>query len=210
MKYCSHSCRKQKPGALDKQIEDAFVSLLNSDVKFKYSSSAPVAQEKPAKVNGDSRTLVPCKYVEHLVFGDPEASLPENKSDHDEAEAGSCERDHLRDSYTTPEPANAPRGKAPEDSCGRLTYSSKRGSREGKPQSITMPHSEKALHGQKLARQREMVRRAARRGCVFGFRETRQDDPDEPVLLRKCEAVLNGRVVEPSFAKGEWSIRWRE
>lgn len=27
---------------------------------------------------------------------------------------------------------------------------------------------------------------------------------------RKCEAVMNGKAVEPSFAKGSWSIRWRE
>lgn len=28
--------------------------------------------------------------------------------------------------------------------------------------------------------------------------------------LRKCEAVMSGSVVEPSFAKGDWAIRWRE
>jgi hypothetical protein len=27
---------------------------------------------------------------------------------------------------------------------------------------------------------------------------------------RKCEAVMSGAVVEASFAKGEWAIRWRE
>ncbi|KAK8133308.1 hypothetical protein PG999_001481 [Apiospora kogelbergensis] len=27
---------------------------------------------------------------------------------------------------------------------------------------------------------------------------------------RYCEAVMNGKVVEPSFAKGNWGIRWRE
>jgi hypothetical protein len=27
---------------------------------------------------------------------------------------------------------------------------------------------------------------------------------------RKCEAVMKGAVVEASFAKGEWGIRWRE
>lgn len=27
---------------------------------------------------------------------------------------------------------------------------------------------------------------------------------------RKCEAVMNGKAVEPSFAKGSWIIRWRE
>jgi len=27
---------------------------------------------------------------------------------------------------------------------------------------------------------------------------------------RKCEAVMQGKVVEPSYAKGDWGIRWRE
>jgi hypothetical protein len=27
---------------------------------------------------------------------------------------------------------------------------------------------------------------------------------------RKCEAVMSGQVVEPSFAKGDWSVRWRD
>lgn len=27
---------------------------------------------------------------------------------------------------------------------------------------------------------------------------------------RKCEAVMSGNVVEASYAKGEWGIRWRE
>lgn len=27
---------------------------------------------------------------------------------------------------------------------------------------------------------------------------------------RKCEAVMQGKVVEPSYAKGNWGIRWRE
>jgi len=27
---------------------------------------------------------------------------------------------------------------------------------------------------------------------------------------RKCEAIMNEKAVEASFAKGEWGIRWRE
>lgn len=27
---------------------------------------------------------------------------------------------------------------------------------------------------------------------------------------KKCEAVMSGNVVEASYAKGEWGIRWRE
>jgi hypothetical protein len=62
----------------------------------------------------------------------------------------------------------------------------------------------KRREGQRRADEREMVRRAARRGVAFGFAG---GDGDEK---RKCEAVMKGVVVEASFAKGEWGIRWRE
>ena len=55
--------------------------------------------------------------------------------------------------------------------------------------------------GQQRAAQREMVRRAARRGVIFGL--------DQGSSSRKCEVVQHGRVVEPSFAKGDFNIRWR-
>jgi hypothetical protein len=62
----------------------------------------------------------------------------------------------------------------------------------------------KRREGQKRADEREAVRKAARRGCAFGF--TVEGESDK----RKCEAVMKGVVVEASFAKGEWGIRWRE
>lgn len=49
-----------------------------------------------------------------------------------------------------------------------------------------------------------MIRCAARRAVVFGL--VLGEDGER----RKCEAVMNGKVVEPSFAKGPFSIRWRE
>ena len=58
--------------------------------------------------------------------------------------------------------------------------------------------------GQKRAERRELIRRAARRAVVFGL----QAD-DQKADGRRCEAVQNGRVVEPSFAKGDFAIRWR-
>lgn len=96
----------------------------------------------------------------------------------------------------------------------------------------------KRLEGAKRAEEREMVRRAARRVIIFGIQTERQDktisskaavkaksqkniktatadeeDDPEPEInmkVRKAEALMNGVVVEPSFAKGDWSIRWRE
>lgn len=67
------------------------------------------------------------------------------------------------------------------------------------------------LEGQRRADEREMVRKAARRGVAFGFLV----DGDEGVRggekgeRRKCEAVMKGALVEASFAKGEWGVRWR-
>lgn len=66
----------------------------------------------------------------------------------------------------------------------------------------------KRREGQRRADEREMVRKAARRGCAFGFLLPREGG--EGSERRKCEAVMKGVVVESSFAKGEWGVRWRE
>ncbi|KAJ4350517.1 uncharacterized protein N0V89_009138 [Didymosphaeria variabile] len=60
----------------------------------------------------------------------------------------------------------------------------------------------KRKEGERRAEEKEMVKRAARRGVAFGFGSGEEK--------RKCEAVMKGVVVESSFAKGEWGIRWRE
>lgn len=62
----------------------------------------------------------------------------------------------------------------------------------------------KRREGQKRAEERERVRQAARRGCAFGFAVEGEE------AKKKCEAVMKGVVVESSFAKGEWGVRWRE
>lgn len=65
-------------------------------------------------------------------------------------------------------------------------------------------HLSPQAYGLKVAKQREQVRQAARRGVAFGF----------PVGLgqerKRVEAVQYGRVVEASFAKGEWGVRWKD
>lgn len=57
------------------------------------------------------------------------------------------------------------------------------------------------------------MRFSARRGVVFGFNIDGggSDEIGSKVEERRlCEAVMNGHVVEPSFAKGDWAIRRRE
>lgn len=50
---------------------------------------------------------------------------------------------------------------------------------------------------------REEARRAARRLVNFGFKAQGVEED------RSVEAVQDGKVVESSFAKGEWGIRWQ-
>ena len=78
------------------------------------------------------------------------------------------------------------------------TANSKRPQVEGAPQ-ITNPRE----RGMQKAKEREMVRRAARRGVAFGF-----EMEEEGRRRRSVEAVQGGRVVESSFAKGDWGVRW--
>lgn len=66
---------------------------------------------------------------------------------------------------------------------------------------------EKRREGLRRSKHKEMVKCAARRGVVFGFLV---GDGKEEGVRRKCEAVMAGKVVEPSYAKGNWSVRWRE
>jgi hypothetical protein len=101
-------------------------------------------------------------------------------------------------------------------------------------QEETEEAEEKRKEGQRWVERREMVRSAARRGVIFGFVDEGYNDTGhecrgtgkkgrkkgggdaegEGVAVgerrRKCEAVMNDAVVEPSYAKGEWGIRWRE
>jgi len=102
---------------------------------------------------------------------------------------------------------------------------------------VTLPRSPRNEHrakettpqtaGLQRAHRREKVRQAARRGCAFGFLvdgdagtggdeggETGEGGDGEggkgkgKGRRRKVEAVQNGRVVEASFAKGEFGVRW--
>ena len=54
--------------------------------------------------------------------------------------------------------------------------------------------------GMQRARNREMVRQAGRRMVAFGIE-------GGGAHVRRVEAVQKGKVVESSFAKGEWGVR---
>jgi hypothetical protein len=77
---------------------------------------------------------------------------------------------------------------------------------------------QKRLEGQRRADCRESAGNAAMRAIGFGLlvcgthgqpkRTSKNERPEK--VLRTCKALMNGSLVDPSFAKGDWSIRWRE
>lgn len=64
-----------------------------------------------------------------------------------------------------------------------------------------------AADGMDRARERERVRRAGRRIVVFPDLESVVETIGPNV---KLECVQRGKVVEGSFAKGEWAVRFAE
>ena len=43
-----------------------------------------------------------------------------------------------------------------------------------------------------------------------GLGEADGNDEKRQEKWKKCEAIMRGNVVEASYAKGDWGIRWRE
>ncbi|KAK2775893.1 hypothetical protein CKAH01_12702 [Colletotrichum kahawae] len=226
-KYCSARCRGQKPGRLDREIEAAFVRFLQGDEALDAASVK--------KVKGDTRVLVPCDVVEAKVFGerkDPEkvfgrrknrASrvIPEKAAEDEGVDVGGHEEEdpgeeiidemlgRTRSSEVDVDPSvtaslsvrSGTRVRPPQE---KSQVNGSVGGEKGKAERIeeTDEMREKRNEGQKKAHERELVRCAARRGVVFGFLVGEE--------RRKCEAVMQGKVVEPSYAKGDWAVRWRE
>ena len=96
-KYCSDRCRHNKPsqtpGGTDRQIQDAFIALLNDkDPSLNLSQDPIVSSESlpskaakgsSRKVKGETRITVPCAEIEALVFGarhDPEKAFGRKKN----------------------------------------------------------------------------------------------------------------------------------
>ena len=87
---------------------------------------------------------------------------------------------------------------------------------------------QKRREGQKRAEEKELIKQAVRRAVVFGLlvdaptevasakrkgrKAATEDEGAQKAekIRRKCEALMSGSVVEPSFAKGDWAVRWRE
>lgn len=190
------------------------------------------------KVKGDARLLVSCDEVERHMFGhqgeegDAAGSATSGSQHGDEdthanhanghvtqSADNHYDGDHATGTLEDPTFGSTAGGYIDGDVLARMSVRS--GTRIRPPQSVSEVNGsvggekgraerieetdtmlEKRKEGMRRAKHREMVRCAARRGVVFGFGDGENK--------RKCEAIMLGKVVEPSFAKGDWSIRWRE
>ena len=177
-KYCSDRCRRERPrsaSSAEDDIERAFVRLLG---------------------NYGERRVVKCEEVESVVFTKTEPDGLHSK----EGELPASDRLGVGDQSDGEEEADDDDGggvRLPSSMEPPAVESSKKSMSEGRPR----PTAKK--WGMQKAKEREMVRRAARRGVAFGFEI-------EEGNRRSVEAVQRGRVVECSFAKGEWGVRWRD
>lgn len=80
--------------------------------------------------------------------------------------------------------------------CGEVERTFVAREKSGEVDKLQNHHSIVALRErQNPAEWRETVRRAGRRVVVFGAGDA------------KFECVQNNKIVEPSFAKGEWAVR---
>lgn len=221
-KYCSAKCRSQKPRDKDRLIENAFAALLNGETTFDGEQILDEILEtriRP-KAKGERRIVVPCSVAETLVFGsrhDPTKVFGRRKNratralDFKEGREEWTSVDMADEFHERPElvdfNATGFAGKVrPPQRMAEVNGSV--GGEKGKAEREleTEEDEAKRLDGQRVAEEKELVKRAARRCVVFGMKV---GDGDE-ATTRLCEAVMSNQVVEPSYAKGDWGIRWRE
>jgi hypothetical protein len=190
------------------------------------------------KVKGDRRVIVTMDEIEEVAFGrakDPEKVFGRNKDRRKRGVPNKAEWRSVDMESGDADGSESAEGAAVKQSQGvhvrppqtqsEVNFSV--GRERGKQERIEEDEEVKGRRdeGQKMAEEREMVRRAARRGIVFGFTVGSLGQGDAvtagdmkskggqvrlPGTGRKCEALMKGSVVEPSFAKGNWALRWRE
>ena len=236
IKYCSDRCRNRKPGAADRRIETGITRLLDGGDGSGIEKTAAESR----KIKGDRRVVVTMEEIEEVVFGrakDPEKVFGRNKNRRKRAlpekgEWKSVDMESTDDGWSANEEAEFVGRVAEGDHIRPSQLESEVnfsvGGERGKQEKIEENEEMKGRRdeGQRRAEEKEIVRRAARRGVIFGFTVDVTPDMEGAgtplkgggvsinkaagAKKRKCEALMNGAVVEPSFAKGNWSLRWRE
>ena len=236
--YCSTRCRTDRWDDLDRHIEVIFVKFLDGTIKMPPPTETCVSGKRSrGKAKKGYANLVLCSAIERHIFGEGNAGHDVHCNASERIEAIREGRDfaelHTGDKYEK----NCSRESSLEDGCETHERYVKEPSlsplntEDGKLEDRSIAWKkvfenqvEKMNLGKLKAERREKVRRAARRGCVFGFdlnnngrsssrggiASELKKDKFGGGSRRKCEALQNGRVVEPSFAKGEWGVRWRD
>ncbi|KAK6201889.1 hypothetical protein LQW54_009299 [Pestalotiopsis sp. IQ-011] len=202
-----------------------------------YGKAAKKHKGKNVKLKGDQRILVRCSVVEDLVFGKRDDEDGESHSSRSGTPEPEIEHHEHKPVHNLPESAGHGYGAISDedilmdgDVLARMSIRSGTrirpaqdvsevngsvGGEKGKAERIEENEEmlKKRRLGQRRAKEKEMVKCAARRCVVFGCLPEGPDGADGgdgTGERRKCEAVSNGNIVEPSFAKGDWQIRWRE
>ena len=187
-KYCSDRCRREKPPAnqqgVEGEIERVFVEMLG----------------------WGGRRVVDCAEVERKVFGALAKGGELDTQEHD-----AYKNDERSSSSQTSDDDDD--GGVPLDGHSLPGASSER-------QHEVLDNLTPQQLGRQRAANREKVRQAARRGAVFGFltgstealtqSQSRKDHEGGEIRRRRVEAIQSGRVVEASFAKGPWDVRWKD
>ncbi|EME80820.1 uncharacterized protein MYCFIDRAFT_46380 [Pseudocercospora fijiensis CIRAD86] len=233
IKYCSDRCRSRKPGALDRRIESTIASMLNDEA----GSGIEQTAAKTKVVKGDPRLIVTMDEIEEVIFGsrfDAEKvygrrknrksrAIPlkngewksvdmESETEDDISTQREDKHDHLSvgeesvgsiPSISSVASVDGGVRIRPPQEESEINFAAGGGER-GRHEKIeeTPDDLQKRREGAKRAEEREMVRRAARRIIIFGV--------DGTTEIRRAEALMAGMVVEPSFAKGNWAVRWRD
>ncbi|KAK0383804.1 hypothetical protein NLU13_9715 [Sarocladium strictum] len=215
-KYCSSRCRSHKPREKDRRFEAAFLALLNGETEFEGEEIPKAvldARQKP-KAKGEKRLTIPCSAVEMLIYGDrsdPTKVFGRRKNRASRAIATPDDSDveeatlvyHVEDGDGPAPTAFAGKVRPPQHLTSvNGSIGGEKGRAEREVESAEA--AGKRIEGQKMADEKEGIKRAARRLCIFGLEERAAEEK------RMCEAVMGGTIVEPSFAKGDWGVRWRE
>ncbi|KAK3937802.1 hypothetical protein QBC46DRAFT_442663 [Diplogelasinospora grovesii] len=219
--YCSRRCRSSRPGRVDREIEAAFVRFLTGEEEVPGMGGGMSSKAKgkgKGRGKGDKRVLVPCDVVEEFVFGERKTNNNGDRADGKNGRNRTEDGDdgNTRDNNAIEADIRSGTRIRPQQQVSEVNGSV--GGEKGWAERIeeTEAMKEKREEGQRRALEREMVRGAARRGVIFGFllpgghADKGDGIQGKGENRRKCEAVMQGKVVEPSFAKGDWGVRWRE
>ena len=241
VKYCSDKCKRNKPNAFDRSIEDTLLALLlGENVTADGDIKGAVLKSRGKAKKGDPRIIVKMSDLELAVFGnmqDPERVYGRNKNrakrgvpdseewksidmEHENQPTASGQvpdHDERNDNETSPGESITLSQTHVRPSQLHSDVNGSVGGEKGWSERIeeTSEMLQKRRDGQKKAENRELLRNAARKAVVFGLsvkqsNERSNGKEQQGEVKRKCEAMMNGTVVDPSFAKGDWCVRWRE